>query len=218
MLSYKERRFQLILYGMSSIILVVLLAACQGDNGGGTSSATATPTSASTATSTLTPTATPIKVNLKLYVGVGYTIGYPAGWSVSTGTDGIVSFTDPKGGGYLAVTTQSNPQGAISATDLVDTGLRVFRSQAQNYQQLTVNPTTTVAGETWSQGAATGDITPTGQTTSVTTQVVVIADNHPPNSATTQGFTIAYGVDQQTFDFANQSYFQPMLQSFIFTS
>ncbi|GAC1616953.1 MAG: hypothetical protein NVS4B11_05560 [Ktedonobacteraceae bacterium] len=75
---------------------------------------------------------------------------------------------------------------------------------------------TTVAGDTWSQGAATGDITPQGQTSTVPAKVIVIADNHPANSLSTRGYTIAYGTGQQVFFLADSGYFQPMLRSFTF--
>jgi hypothetical protein len=152
-----------------------------------------------------------------MYKGDGYTIGYPKGWQVMTGSDGFVSFSDPQGVAYLAIRAQPNPQGALSSSHLVDLGLQVFQAQAKNYQRVESAPTTTVAGETWSQGTATGDITPEGQNSPVTVKVMVIATNHPPNSLSTNGFTMAYGTDQQRFDRTNARIFQPMLQSFIFT-
>jgi hypothetical protein len=151
------------------------------------------------------------------YTGTGYTIRYPKGWQVAAGSDGYVSFSDPQGVAYLAIRTQPNPQGALPPDKLVDAGLAVFQAQATNYQRIAIAPTTTVAGETWGQGAATGDITPEGQTSPVTVKVIVLATNHPPSSLTTSGFTIAYGTAEQVFDQANSSTFQPMLQSFRFT-
>jgi hypothetical protein len=127
-----------------------------------------------------------------------------------------VSFSDPQGVAYLAITSQPNPQGVVSSAQLVDLGPQVFHSQAKSYQQMDIAPTTTVANETWNQGAASGDITPEGQTSPVAVKVVVIATNHPASSPVTRGFTIAYGTQQQVFDLANSSYFQPILQSFKF--
>jgi hypothetical protein len=94
----------------------------------------------------------------------------------------------------------------------------VFHSQAKNYQRVDAPTTTTLAGETWSQGAATGDITPSNQTSSVAAKVIVIATNYPSNSSETRGLTIAYGTDQRLFDLLNKTYFQPMLTSFTFVS
>ena len=162
---------------------------------------------------TLTPTTIP---TLTTYKGNGYTIDYPKGWKVTAGTDGIVSFSDPNGIAYLAITSQPNPQGVISSSRLVDTGLQVFKSQVKNYQQVDSASSTTVAGDTWSQGSATGDITPEGQTSTVPAKVIVIADNHPANSLSTRGYTIAYGTGQQVFPLADSGYFQPMLKSFAF--
>ncbi len=108
-------------------------------------------------------------------------------------------------------------KGVISSSHLVDVGMQVFRSQVQNYQQADVAPTTTLAGETWNQGSATGDITPEGQTSTVPAKVIVLATNHPTASPSRRGYTIAYGTGQQIFDLTNHAYFQPMLNSFQFS-
>ena len=202
------------MYGVYGLTLLLFLTACSGF-GGGPSGGTPTPTPLPTPTPTQTPTPLPVS-SLTMYQGKGYTIGYPKGWMVTAGTDGIVSFSDPNGIAYLAITSQPNPQGGIPASRLVDTGLQVFKSQVQNYQQVDIAPTTTIAGENWNQGSATGDFTPQGQTSTVPAKVIVLADNHPANSLTTRGYTIAYGTGQQVFDLANQGYFQPMLNSFTF--
>ena len=205
-----SRIFQRILPGMCSLALALLLIACGG--GGGESKPSPTPMP----TATPTPSPTPVR-SLITYAGSGYTIEYPRGWKVSSGANGLVTFTDPQGIAYLSVATAPNPNGAIPATDLVNLGLQGFKSQAKNYQRLEVAPTTTVGGDTWSQGAATGDVTRSGQPSPVTMKVVVIADNHPAHTLTTDAFTIAYGTAQQLFDLAFSAYFQVMLQSFNFT-
>jgi hypothetical protein len=196
--------------------LAFLLAAC---NIGGISingSATSTPTPTPKATPTMAPS--PTTSTLETYTGNGYTIGYPQGWTVTKGSTGAVTFTDPQGAAYLTIQVVPNPNGLISTSDEVDTGLQIFKSQAKNYTKVNIAPTTTVAGETWSQGAATGDITPEGASSPVTAKIVVISDNHPANTSTTQGFTIGYVTGTQVFDAMNTTYFQPMLQSFKFTS
>lgn len=201
----------LIFYG-----LLLLLAAC---NFGGISingSATPTPTTKPVPT-TVIPSPTAV-ASMVTYTGNGYTINYPQGWTVSKGSTGAVTFTDPQGVAYLTIQVVPNPNGLISTSDQVNTGLQIFKSQAKNYTKVNVAPTTSVAGETWSQGAATGDIIPTGATSSVTAKIVVISDNHPANTPSTQGFTLGYATGAQVFDMANTSYFQPMLQSFKFTS
>ncbi len=199
--------------GLCGVALIFLLAACDW---GGTSASPPTPTPIPTQPPTPSPTPTAVS-GLVTYKGSGYTIGYPKGWKASTGNDGFVSFSDLHGVTYVSITSQPNPQGTVSASALVDTGLQVFQSQAKNYQRLDVNTTTTLDKETWSQGAATGDITASNQTSTVTVKVFVIADNHTAHSLQTQGFVIAYGTDQQVFDLINASYFQPMLRTFRFT-
>lgn len=198
-----------------SLFLSFLLVACQIQIGGGTTTAP-TPTPKPPAAPTAPPTITTSK--LVTYTGDGYTIGYPQGWKVTQEGGGLVTFDDPQGIAYLSVKSTPNPGGTITAANQVSIGLQLFQSQAKNYQMVNVAPTTTVGGDNWSQGSATGDIMPKGQTTAVTAKIVVIADNHPANSPATMGFEIAYLTGQQLFDLANSAAFQPMLQSFKFTS
>jgi hypothetical protein len=47
---------------------------------------------------------------------------------------------------------------------------------------------------------------------------VVISDNHPANSPGSTSFTVIYDTAQELFDMNNTSYFQPMLQTFKFSS
>ena len=129
-----------------------------------------------------------------------------------------MTFADPQGIAYLSVKATPNPGGVVTADNQVSIGLQLFKSQAKNYQMQNVAPTTTVGGDNWSQGSATGDIVPKGQTAAVTAKIVIIADNHPAGLPTTMGFEIAYLTGQQVFDLANNGAFQPMLQSFKFTS
>lgn len=210
LMSHLTPIFQRVLAGMCGLALALLLITCGGGSGQSSSSPTPTPTA------TPTPTPTPVR-SLTTYAGSGYTIEYPQGWRVSNGAHGLVTFNDPAGIAYLSIATAPNPNGVISAPNLVNLGLQVFKSQAKNYQRVEAAPVATVGGETWSQGAAIGDVTHSGQPSPVTMKVVVIADNHPASALTTDAFTIAYGTGQQVFDLALSAYFQGMLQSFTFT-
>jgi hypothetical protein len=208
MMPHMKRIAHCILALSYSLLLSSLMVACQIQIGGGT---TAAPT----------PTPKPPTISaskLVTYTGDGYTIGYPQGWTVTQGGGGLVTFDDPRGIAYLSIKVTPNPGGTISAANQVSIGLQLFKSQTKNYQMVNVAPTTTVGGDNWSQGSATGDIVPKGQTAAVTAKIVVIADNHPAGLPTTTGFEIAYLTGQQVFDLANNGVFQPMLQSFKFTS
>lgn len=198
--------------------LLLLLAACNLGPVSINTGATPTPTpTQKPAPTTVIPSPTAV-ASMVTYTGNGYTIGYPQGWTVNKGSTGSVTFSDPQGVAYVTIQVVPNPNGLISTGDQVNTGLQIFKSQAKNYTKVSVAPTTNVAGETWSQGAATGDVTPTGATSPVTAKIVVISDNHPANTSSTQSFTIGYATAAQVFDMANTTYFQPMLQSFKFTS
>jgi hypothetical protein len=181
--------------------------------GGTTSAPTPTPTHQPSSVSGTVSTS-----NLVSYRGDGYVIGYPHGWKVDTSKPGFVTFSDPQGIAYLSVHVQPNPNGVVSAQEQVTLGLQLFRSQVTHYQPASVDPTVSVAGERWSQGAATGDLSVGGQPSPVPVKIVVLAVNHPANSPQTRGFTIAYATAQAVFDLADQGEFQPMLQSFTFSS
>jgi hypothetical protein len=189
---------------LCGLIISLLLAAC---GGGGTSSATPTPK----------PTPSPTPVSLTTYMGDGYTINFPQGWkatkSESTGT---VTFADPVGIYNLSIAVTFNPGGAASKDNLADAAATGAKSKLKNPKTETIAPTTTVGGDTWSQRAVSGDATVNGQTANV--KLVVIADNHPASSPSTKAFIIVYGTARVLFDAANSTYFQPMLQSFKFTS
>ncbi len=177
----------------------------------GTARNHSTYTTPAQATSSSTPISWPT------YTGDGYTLNYPPGWkttkSESTGT---VTFADPAGIYNLSIAVTSNPDGAASPDDLADAAATGARSKLKNPKDETIAPTTTVGGETWSQRAVSGDSTVNGQTANV--KLVIIADNHPASSPSTRGFIIAYGTARALFDVANSTHFQPMLQSFKFTS
>ncbi len=166
-----------------------------------------------TGSSTATPTPTSATPSLMTYKGDGYTIGYPATWKIST-QQGIVTFSDPQGVASLYVSTVPNPNGTLPSSKIVQGGLQLFKARAKNYHAMPLPSSTTLAGETWSEGAATGDVEINGQTVNI--QTVALADNHPAKSVATKAYTIVYATGSQVFDLANQGYFQPMVQSFKF--
>ena len=200
MVQHKKHFSDGFLLSFSILLLAMFVSACDIGGFGGTP--TPTPTSATTMTA---------------YTGDGFTISYPQTWKVKTDSTGV-TFTDPNGIAYFQIHEAPNPEGIVSTSNQVTLGLEAFKSQAKNYQQQSVPSTITLANETWSQGAATGDITPSGQSTRANVKIYVISANHPANSTATKAFIIGYATGSQVFDLANTGYFQPMLQSFKFTS
>jgi len=202
---------QRVLFICSSLILVGLLAAC-GGNGGSSSTPTPTPTKAPTPTPTLPPSPT---TTLTTYTGNGYTVSYPQGWSISTsGT--TVTFTDPTKIYNFAVVVSPDPNGVSSPDTSVNAGITGVKSRLTNPQTVSLPATTTVGGDSWVQKGVSGNTTQNGQNVDI--EVIVISDNHPANSPTTNNFTIIYGTAKQLFPTAMTAYFQPMLSSFKFTS
>ena len=199
MAQHPKRLPYVLLLSFSLLLLTLFVSAC--DFGGSGTTPTPTPTTAT---------------NLTTYTGDGYTISYPQPWKIKKDSTGV-TFTDPSGIAYFQIHEAPNPNGIVSTSNQVTLGLTAFKSQAKNYQQQSVASTTSVAGETWSQSAATGDITPSGQSSRVNVKIYIIADNHPASSPSTKAFIIGYATGTQVFDLANTGYFQPMLQSFKFT-
>ncbi len=194
-----------------SILLFLLLTAC-GTIGAPSSS---TPTPSSTAAVTPTTAATSTAANLTTYTGNGYTIGYPQGWKANASGNSVV-FSDPNSIYTLTLVVAPNPGGALGPDTVVNTSVQGVTATLKNTQTVNVPSSTTIGGDSWTQKSVSGTSSATGQVGVV--QLVVASDNHPANSASTSSYTVIYGTLQATFDAANGQYFQPMLQSFKFTS
>lgn len=194
------------LLAIFSLLLVFVLAAC---GTGGTDTGTAvTPTPTPSPTPSPTPTPT-----LTAYAGDGYSIGYAKGWT-SKVSGNIVTFSDATGANTLVIQVIPNPNGTVPTSSSIDTTLSAFQKLAKKYEKVTIAPTTTVAGDTWDQAAATGDLTESGQT--VNMKAVLLADIHPAHSASSKTYLITYTAPSASFDAAYTMNFQAMLQSFKF--
>ena len=192
-----------------SILLTLALVAC---GGGSTASSTPTPTPKPTVAPS--PTAAS---NTQTYTGDGFTIDYPSSWQMSTPAAGQVVLADPTSGAGVRINVVDNT-GGQTADAIVTATLQQFQSQYANLQQASDVPNSAmVGGDTWSQGGATYDVTSNnGQTANF--KGVILADAHPANSSMPKGFLLVYAAPTAMFDQVNSDVFQPMLQTFIFTS
>ncbi len=189
------------------LLLALCLAAC-----GGATSSSPTPTPKPSPSPSPSPTPS---TTLTTYRGNGFTIGYPQSWKV-TASGNAVSFTDSASLNDFEIVTTPNPGGVASPDFVVTTAVNATKATMKNPQTVNVPPTTTIGGESWVQKSFAGATTSNGQ--NVVVQIVVASDNHPASSPSTKGFTVVYGTVQQLFATANTMYYQPMLQSFKFTS
>ncbi len=183
--------------------LMFVLAACEL---GGDYTPVATPVSSPTV-----PTA-----HLHMYRGQGYSIGYPQNWIVTQASNGFVTMRNPQGLAFMVIEVLPNPKGALTAHDEIENALRTNTFNLIAYQRIDIAPIVVVDGDTWSQGAANGDIVIKDRSLALAGKMVLIADNHPANSPATHLFIIRYAAAQVIFDVANVSYFLPMLRSFRF--
>jgi hypothetical protein len=194
------------------IFLVLVVAAC---GSGGTTTGT-TPTATSQPAQTPTAASSPTTSgSLTTYTGNGYSIEYPQGWKVNASGNNVV-FSDPTGIYSLTVAVAPNPGGTIDTGSVLNTASQLLTSNLKNTQTVNVPASTTIGGDTWMQKSLAGTSTVNGQTGTV--QAVIAADNHPANSSSTNAYTITYETLQATFATATSQYFQPMVQSFKFTS
>jgi hypothetical protein len=190
---------------LCSLILTTLLIAC-GPGGGSppTSTSTQPPAPSSPSPSTAMATLT----------GNGFTMSYPQNWLISRSGSHLVTITDSTGTMKLSITIIPDPKGSISATSLLNTGIKVATGVLKDAQTESVPPTTTIGGQSWDQGSVSGSQRLNNR--DIVQQVVVIATVHPASTALSKGFTIDYRAPKSMFNQANTTYFQPMLQSFKF--
>lgn len=188
----------------SLLLVAALLAAC----GGTTATSTPTPTTP------LTPTPTP--TSMATLAGNGYTISYPQSLQLARSGARLVTLTNSDGTIKMTITAVADPNGAISADSLVNTAIATQKIPLKNVQQVSVAPTVTVGGASWSQQSVSG--TQRLNAADIVMQSVVIATVHPANTAASKAYTITYTAPQSMFSQANTTYFQPILQSFKFTT
>jgi hypothetical protein len=143
-------------------------------------------------------------------------MSYPQNWQLSRSSALLAVLTDSTGSMKLAVTVTPDPNGSITADSVANAALKVAVVPLKNVQPESVPPTVTVAGNTWSQKSASG--TRRANLANTVIQNVAIATVHPGNTLRSKSYTIVYNAPKNTFDQANATYFQPMLQSFKFLS
>src|SRR5438067_1680985 len=100
--------------GLAALLLVMLLAAC-GGNGGTSGTPTSTPATSTPTSAPVTPTTT---LTLKTVTGNGFSIGYPQDWQVKSSANPVV-FTNASGSDIFSVNVLPNPGATISADTLV---------------------------------------------------------------------------------------------------
>jgi hypothetical protein len=183
-------------------LVAVLLAAC----GSTTSTTTPTPTPP--------PKPTPTSAPIATLTGNGFTISYPQSLQLSKSGSHLVTLTNSTGTIKMTITVVPDPNGKIGADSLVSTAITAQKAPLKNVQTVSVPPTVTVGGESWSQQAVSG--TQRLNAADIMMQSVVIANVHPGNTPTSKGYTIVYSAPQSMFSEANTTYFQPILQSFKF--
>lgn len=167
------------------------------------------------------PTPTPAPPTMTTYTGTGFSLSYPQGLTpkeddkqLASLNGKLVTFSDTAGITQFTVGVVPNPGGIAPTKTGTLVALDTFKKEVKNYKDAQIAPSATVAGDTWDQSAATGDITAAGTTANA--KLIVLADNHPAHTDTTKLFVIYYGTATQLFDLQNTTTFQPMLQSFKF--
>ena len=202
----QKRMIQRIGLGVSTLILVMMLAAC-GSSG---SIASSTPTSKP---ATPTPSPTPSPTPTGTYIGTNFSMSYPPGVQERQ-VDGLVTF-DLDANNSMTIEYQPNPNGALSTNELAQTFIKVFeKATFSSSEPATIAPTATVGDDSWVQISATGTLLLDPGTPGT---LVLLADNHPANAANTNSYLIVYSGPTATWSQSN-AVFQAMLQSFKFSS
>jgi len=201
-----------IAFVVCAIIFALLLAAC----GGGGTSSNSTPTPTATAKpSPTTPPVTPTPSTTR-YTGHGFSIAYPQGWQVNTSKNNEVDFVDPTRNYGLIVVYTPDPGGLASPDTLMTAEYNTIKGSVKNPQAKSVPSPVTIGGDKWLQRALTGEVNISGQ--DVPGQINILADVHPAHSSSSTSYSILFSGPGVGFDAMNANGFQPMLQSFKFTS
>jgi hypothetical protein len=203
---FRQRIMQRVALGLSNLLFIALLVAC---------GSTSNPTVVTSPPASPTPTPTPT-MTLQTYTGAGFAIGYPQGWTEHD-ANGTVTLADSTSENLMTILVVPNPGGVKSASTLADASLSAFEKASVKHAQPVENlpATTALAGDTWAQRGTTGTVSENGQDFSG--EVILLVDNHPANSASTQAYEISYGGLSITFQ-QEMIVFQTILQSFKFTS
>ncbi len=190
----------------SLLLVAALLVAC--------GSTTSTSASSTTSTPTTPPSPTATAAAMSTLTGNGFTMSYPQSWQVSRSGSHLVTLTNSGGTIKFTITVVPDPNGAISADSLVSTGITSEKVPLKNAQPVSIPPTVTIGGASWSQQSVSG--TQRLNAADTMTQSIVCANVHPGNTLASKAYTMVYRAPQAMFSQANTSYFQPMLQSFKF--
>lgn len=192
---------------LNVVFALTVLAACGG--GGSTGSSTPTPSASA-------PSPTAALGSMQTFTGNGFSISYPQTWQKSTSNAQTV-FEDATAGNAFTIVQTADPGGAASANTLADASIQaIAKTVLKNAKTENVTASTTINGVTWSQRAVTGDVVVNNQT--VPAKLVLLVAVHPASAVASQAFQLFYVAPTFTFDQVNQLIFQPMLQSFKFTS
>ncbi|BCL83038.1 hypothetical protein ccbrp13_55030 [Ktedonobacteria bacterium brp13] len=194
---------QRLFLSVSTLLFIVLLAACSSLGG-----------TASSPTSTPIPSPTPA---LTMFTGKGYTISYPKDWTKST-TLGQDSFQDSQAANALGILIVANPGGVAKPSTVLDGSLvgAVKGANMTNTSPANLPASVSLAGETWIQKGTTGTVSKGGA--SAPFEVVVLATNHPAKTPQTRVFEFIYAGPVAGSTMLDAPIFQAMLASFKFTS
>jgi hypothetical protein len=176
------------------LTLTLFLVAC-GESGGTTST---------------TPTTSPSTPTGQTYTGNGYTVSYPLGWAYTAQGPTVVfkGISDPTATLTITVT----PATPLTNLDQAFTVAKTALKNNANYQQDTTLPSqVTIGGDSWQEAGGTY----TDQS-GVQIKGVVLADQHP--SSTGNIFVINLTAKADGYSQVDSTGFQPILQSFKFTS
>lgn len=200
---------RLVLLMACSLILTVMLAAC----GGGATASKPTPTPKPSPSPTATQTPRPA-IGTTTYKGNGFTLTYTQGWKVNSTSNGV-DFSDPTSAlNFIIIITPNTAD--VSASTLLAAEIQATESSLKNVKVVEGPAQTSLAGDTAEQEEIEG--TDTSGSSSTTTDIQFISDNHPNNKTPTTNFTIFYGAAASQMHAATTDYFQQMLNSFAFTS
>jgi hypothetical protein len=151
-------------------------------------------------------------VEFVTYHGDGYVVNYPKGWTVEKDKEfGYISISG--NGSEAFFSTYDGSKTTLSQQ--LDFQLNIFKLGFKNFKQIENQKTVNLKNGSWLEAGGFCDFPMKDGTTRMGREVSV-ATSHVTKAGSIKLFTLDYVTDRNGFSSSEQTFFQPMWQTFRF--